>query len=172
MSQPSPENPIAHFLIGVPGSGKSALATLISQTGNYEIISTDEIRQQLYGDQTIQGDWQEIETKALKQIDTAFSKGKSVIYDATNYKRAFRMDFLQKAKALTFNLIWIAWYLNRPLETCIRWNQQRTHQVPEEIIISMHKVLKTLPPITAEGFAKVNIILSQISTTEIEKKIK
>lgn len=173
MSQPSPKNPIAHCLIGVPGSGKSTLATRISQTGNYEIISTDEIRQQLYGDETIQGDWQEIETEVLKRIETALTEGKSVIYDATNYKRPFRIDFLQKAKA--FNLIWIAWHLDTPLETCIRWNQQRTRQVPEEIITSMHKVLKNFPPIRGEGFAGVNTIsvtTSQISTSEIEKKIQ
>ncbi len=196
MSQSDPKNPIAHFLIGVPGSGKSALARLISQIGNYEIISTDEIRQQLYGDETIQGDWPEIETEALKRIYTALTKGKGIIYDATNYKRAFRMDFLQKVneqvksqkvnlkteekddfdfQPSTFNLTWIAWYLDTPLETCIRWNQQRTRQVPEDIIISMHKVLKNFPPIPGEGFARVNTInvtSSQFSTTEIDKQIQ
>ena len=34
------EYPIAHFLIGIPGSGKSTFAKLLSQLGNYQIIST------------------------------------------------------------------------------------------------------------------------------------
>ncbi|WP_138505241.1 WYL domain-containing protein [Nostoc sp. PA-18-2419] len=194
MSQPDPKNPIAHFIIGVPGSGKSAFAVLIAQTGNYEIISTDEIRQQLYGDETIQGEWPKIEAEALKRIYTALTKGKGVIYDATNYKRAFRIDFLQKVnkqvkskkvnrkreekddfESSTFNLTWIAWHLDTPLETCICWNQQRTRQVPEDIIITMHQVLKNFPPISGEGFAKVNTInvtSSQFSTTEIHKQIQ
>lgn len=46
---------LCHFLIGVPSSGKSTFAQLLAQTGNYQIISTDAIRQQLYGDETIQG---------------------------------------------------------------------------------------------------------------------
>ncbi|MGD1910434.1 MAG: hypothetical protein ACFB2X_06150 [Rivularia sp. (in: cyanobacteria)] len=34
------EYPIGHFLIGIPGSGKSTFAKLLSQLGNYQIIST------------------------------------------------------------------------------------------------------------------------------------
>jgi predicted kinase len=73
----------AHFLIGTPGSGKSTFAKLLSSLGNCEIISTDEIRQELYGDATIQGEWHTIEATVINRICTAFSLGKSVIYDAS-----------------------------------------------------------------------------------------
>jgi hypothetical protein len=96
------------------------------------------------------------------------SQGKGLIYDATNFKRALRIDFLHKVNEKVkreenqsnnpLNLTWIAWHIDTPLETSITWNQQRERQVPEEIITSMHKILKDFPPITGEGFAKINKI--------------
>ncbi|MBD2694816.1 ATP-binding protein [Anabaena catenula] len=154
---------IAHFLIGTPGSGKSTFAKLLSSLGNCEIISTDEIRQELYGNATIQGEWHKIEATAINRICTAFSLNKSVIYDATNCKRSFRMDFLLKVKTQLGEwelpqLHWIGWYLKTPLEICIQWNQQRQRQVPPDIIKSMYKMLQYFPPIHGEGFAAVNKI--------------
>lgn len=173
------ENKSAHFLIGIPGSGKSTFAGLISQFG-CEIISTDDIRQELYGDAAIQGDWCQIESEAIYRICTVWKAGKSVVYDATNFKRAFRMDFLRK---LNFKgdwgessyPDWIAWYLNTPLETCIARNQKRDRKVPENIIESMYVAIVDFPPITAEGFAAVNIVdaaSSKFSSEEIKKLIQ
>jgi dephospho-CoA kinase len=53
---------ICHFLIGVPGSGKSTFSAEFAKLGNYRIVSTDAIRASLYGDATIQGEWVEVET--------------------------------------------------------------------------------------------------------------
>jgi predicted kinase len=82
---------LSHFLIGVPGAGKSTFAQLLAQTGDYQIISTDTIRQQLYGDEIIQGNWLEIETEVINQIEQAVTAQTPVIYDATKAKRAWRM---------------------------------------------------------------------------------
>ena len=89
----------AHFLIGPPGSGKSSFAEFLAQVGDCEIISTDKIREEIYGDAKHQGEWFKIESIAIDRIFTALNHGKSIIYDATNVKRAFRMDFLGKVKA-------------------------------------------------------------------------
>lgn len=190
---------ICHFLIGVPGSGKSTFATALCKLGNYVIISTDEIRAALYGDATIQGNWSEVENQALESIENALASGKGVIYDATNFKRAFRMDFLMKAekqvkskkakvKRDSFDFpVWIAWYLKTPIETCIEWNKKRVseappkeaRQVPLEIIETMSKSLSNFPPLTGEGFAAVEEV--DVTTLEpntaafaaqIEKRIK
>ncbi|MBD2528587.1 AAA family ATPase [Nostoc flagelliforme FACHB-838] len=47
---------ICHFFMGVLGSGKTIFAVELAKQGNYRIVSTDTIRQQLYGNATIQGD--------------------------------------------------------------------------------------------------------------------
>ncbi|AFY99371.1 WYL domain-containing protein [Calothrix sp. PCC 6303] len=171
---------ICHFLIGVPGSGKSTFAAALAKLGNNVIISTDEIRTTLYGDAAIQGNWNEIENQALLLIQQAQTSKKSVIYDATNFKRAFRMDFLMKIKedGETLPLRWIAWYLKTPIETCIKWNQNRNRQVPQPIIETMSKLLANFPPLIAEGFATIEEIDvtkfptdTAAFTAQIEKRI-
>ncbi len=150
---------ICHFLIGVPGSGKSTLSTELTKFGNYRIVSTDAIRQELYGDATIQGEWIEIETIVISRISQAIADNIPIIYDATNTKRGWRMDLLQKFNlAIPDPVLWMAWYLQTPLKTCKRWNQQRDRQVPEVIIENMYKSLENFPPIIAEGFAAVKEI--------------
>lgn len=164
--------PICHFLIGIPGSGKSTFAAELAKLGNYRIVSTDEIRHQLYGDAKIQGEWSEVEKAAISQIVGALAQltegiaqGNSVIYDATNAKRVWRMDLLMKLNSSLASLSqhegevqWMAWYLQTPIATCKLWNQKRTRQVPDIIIENMHKSLQDFPPIAAEGFAAVKQI--------------
>ena len=49
------------MFIGVPASGKSTLAVKLAKLINAEILSTDKIREELYKDETIQGNWNDIE---------------------------------------------------------------------------------------------------------------
>lgn len=174
--------PLAHFLIGPPGSGKSTFAQLLSQVGDCEIISTDNIREEIYGDAKKQGDWFKIQSIAIDRIFTALKLGESIIYDATNFKRPFRMDFLGKVEARFADsglsqFKWIGWYLTTPLETCKKWNQQRQRQVDEGVIDNMFKSLQNFSPIPGEGFAVVNEIdvtssqFSQLQVTELIEKI-
>lgn len=154
------ENTIHHFLIGLPASGKSTLAEQLAKLGTeYTIISTDQIRKELFGDESIQGNWLDIENIALSRIKSADESGKIIIYDATNIKRAYRLDFLAKANQITGkSLQWIAWQLDTPLETCQRRNKKRQRQVPAEIIDTMSVSLKQFPPEIAEGFISVKQI--------------
>ncbi|MBE9221757.1 WYL domain-containing protein [Cyanobacterium stanieri LEGE 03274] len=146
---------LCHFLIGVPASGKSTFAKLLAQTGNYQIISTDTVRKQLYGDEIIQGNWQEIEQKVIEQIKQAYDKNLPIIYDATNTKRPWRFDFLNKIRERVGKIDWVAWYLNPDVDTCKKRNQERDRQVPEYIIDEMTKSLRRFPPHVAEGFIHI-----------------
>ncbi len=149
---------LCHFLIGIPGSGKSSFATQLAKLGNYRIISTDEIRQQLYGDAKIQGNWNQIEEIVLTQIEKAIANGEGVIYDATNAKRLWRMEMLVKLSSQLPEIQWMAWYLKTPLSTCLTWNQKRDRQVPQDAIENMFQSLHTFPPTPAEGFITVKTI--------------
>ncbi len=165
---------VCHFLIGVPGSGKSTLAALLAKLG-YRIVSTDAIRQQIYGDEIIQGEWAKIEEVVLKEIQDAISNGFDIVYDATNAVRPWRMDLLRKLNSIHSNsfqhLVWIAWYLKTPPEICKQWNKNRDRQVPDDVIHRMHKSLKDFPPIAAEGFIKVEHI-DVLSAGEIDLQAK
>ncbi len=139
----------SHFLIGAPASGKSTLARwLHTQQPASHLISTDEIRAELYGDQSIQGDWLTIEQVVLHRIHQAIAQGKPVIYDATNCYQPWRLEFLQKCPPMP----WVAWYLACPLTLCLGRNQRRSRQVSPAVIQKMCLHLEEAPPRVTEGF--------------------
>jgi predicted kinase len=153
---------IAHFLIGTPASGKSTLAKEMAQYfQNCVIVSTDVVRQQIFSEPTNFGNWEAVSTEVLKQVQTAIAAGQTVIYDATNAKRAWRINILQKFKVIEPSLDWIGWYIQTPKEICQEWNSQRSAQVPSQVIDTYYEYLRTLPPDTSEGLSeviKVNIL--------------
>jgi predicted kinase len=152
--------PYSYILIGLPGSGKSTLAhQLLALHSHLELVSTDQIREHLYGKSSIQGNWPTIEHQVLTQIQQALQSQKTVIYDATNYNRRHRIDLLQKLSKLS-SIQWIGLYLKTPLDQCKTRNSQRDRQVPEDIIEIMDECLRASPPTLAEGFAKIYQISS------------
>jgi predicted kinase len=161
---------ICHFLIGIPGCGKSSFATLLNRVTKGRIVSTDGIRKALYGDERIQGNWEAIEQEAIAQIQAAIAAGESAIYDATNAKRGWRMSLLFKLQG--FNVPWIGWHLVTPLATCKRWNQSRSRQVPEKVLESMSRSLHQFPPLVAEGFTALYRINPERGFQEVDIQSK
>ena len=166
---------ICHFLIGLPASGKSTLASQVAAFGNCRIVSTDRIREQLFGNEIIQGDWQTIQREVISQMGGAIAAGESIIYDATNAKRVWREDLLDTI-ARQFKgeqLRWIAWYVTTSVETCKEWNQGRSRKVPDEVIEAMAVSLKEVPPTAQEGFiAVVAVNPRRLSKEEVGEKIR
>ncbi|HEY9828393.1 MAG TPA: ATP-binding protein [Stenomitos sp.] len=163
MSKPLP----CFILIGLPGSGKSTLASqIINQNPHYKLISSDYIRQTLYGHYSIQGQWPQIETEILRQIKTALQTQNPVVYDATNANHLYRIELLQKLIAIAL-VQWIGLYLNITLETCKQRNCDRLYPVPERIIEAMAEDLAQHPPSKADGFAKVCAITQPITSSEL-----
>ncbi len=144
----------SHFLIGPPGSGKSTFAVqLLKLDPNAVIVSTDQIRRELFGDEGIQGDWSIIEKQVFARMQGAFLAGRPVIYDATNVKRDWRSSILRQVADK--NVQWIAWHLQTPLSLCQVWNKQRLRQVPFAVIEELYQALQDNPPHIEEGFVVV-----------------
>ncbi len=163
---------ICHFLIGIPGCGKSSFAAMLTKLTEGRIVSTDGIRNSLYGDERIQGNWEAIEQEAIAQIQAAIAAGDSVIYDATNAKREWRMSLLLKLRQ--FEVPWMGWHLVTPLATCQRWNQTRSRQVPDGVLESMSRSLHQFPPLLAEGFAALHRVNPEkgVQEADIQQKIQ
>jgi len=148
---------ICHFMIGVPGSGKSTVAQQLADLTQGLIISTDRIREQLYGEEIIQGNWSEIEGEVLREMERAIASSQPIIYDATNAYRHWRLEILEKIALISPEIprFWVAWVLETPMETCKQWNQNRPRQVPESVIEQMGNAIANFPPTPSEGFIKV-----------------
>ena len=152
--------------MGPPSSGKSTLAAALQQQlPNSIIISTDSIREQLYGEASIQGDWSEIFAQVTKQVQAAIVQGQTILYDATHAKRPWRLSTLHTFLPLAPEQVWIGWHLTTSLETCLKWNRNRHRQVPEAVIETMYAALQTFPPDVAEGMAMIQTIDGSHHTT-------
>jgi predicted kinase len=139
------------LLIGVPGSGKSTWAKRsLVECPQMQLISTDAIRGLLFGDQGIQGSWLLIWQEIQRQLQQAIILRKTTIFDATNAQSAHRREVIALARDLGFREI-IGIWADTPVWLCLARNQKRHRQVPEEVILRMHRQLREAPPNLEEG---------------------
>ncbi|MBW4559840.1 MAG: AAA family ATPase [Mojavia pulchra JT2-VF2] len=139
------------LLIGLPGSGKTTLAKkLQAECPQMQVISTDVIRGQLFGNEAIQGPWLLIWRAIQEELQQVLAAGKTAIYDATNVQRRHRREIITLARDLGFTHITGIW-ANTPVWLCLTRNKRRSRQVPEDVIWRMHRQLRDAPPSLEEG---------------------
>jgi len=139
------------LLIGLPGSGKSTLAKqLIAECPQMQLISTDAIRGQLFGNEIIQGPWFLIWQEVERQLQKTVTANQSAIVDATNVRRCDRRELIALARDLGFTQVTGIW-LTTPIWLCLARNKRRERRVPEDVIFRMHRQLKDAPPSLREG---------------------
>lgn len=129
-----------HLLIGPPASGKTTLAAVLAELVGGQVLSTDAIRAELYGDAAIQGAWPDVEARYHGRIRAAVAEGIPIILDATHGQRPWRLAITQ-ALPLPAPVQWIGWWLTTPLEQCLMWNQERDRQVDTSVIERIHGYL-------------------------------
>ncbi|MBW4618470.1 MAG: AAA family ATPase [Cyanosarcina radialis HA8281-LM2] len=140
------------LLIGLPGSGKSSLAQqMVVEDPQRQPISTDAIRDRLFGDESIQGSWPLVRERIQQQLQAAVSSAvPEVIYDATNAHQQHRREAIALGRNCGCDRITGIW-LDLPVDRCLESNRERSRQVPEEIIWQMYRQLVLFPPSIADG---------------------
>ena len=141
------------MMIGIPASGKTSLAEQIAKSEDAEIVSSDSIRKELYGDESIQGDSNKVFRILQDRVVKGLNENKNMIYDATNISYRTRMAFLQRIRKLEVEKIAIM--VATPYEQCLIRNSQRERQVPEEVIKRMY--LNFYVPQYFEGWDDIQI---------------
>jgi predicted kinase len=53
----------AFVMVGAPGSGKSTFASKLAESENAFIVSGDNVRAELYGNEATQGHWPDIQDR-------------------------------------------------------------------------------------------------------------
>ena len=141
-------------LIGIPGSGKTTYANnYIKEHGGVH-LSSDGIRKELYGDEAIQSNPNEVFSLMQKRAVEALNDGRTVIYDATNVTRKDRANIIAacpKFVRIEAHVIWAT------IETCIERDTARERTVGQAVINKMLKRFQ--PPFYDEGFDDIKIVL-------------
>ena len=138
------------MLVGVPGCGKSTYARKMEAL-DYIWISSDKIREELYGGEEIQGNPKDVFTKMYERTFEALNEGKDVVYDATNIKRKDRMSLLAEIdKRVKRKVYKKCSYFAVDPSICKERNSKRERTVPEEVIDKMLKTFEV--PVYREGW--------------------
>lgn len=144
------------MLVGLPGAGKSTYAKTNLIEDGVSYLSSDKIREELYGDESVQGDPNKVFRIMHQRVDELLNNGVTVVYDATNVTRKNRKSILQRIKqkhtgaTLEAHIIWA------PVETCIERDSNRGRTVGEQVI---HKFLhRWETPYYDEGFDKIVLV--------------
>ena len=151
-----------NMMIGPAGCGKSTYAdTIWFYNNNMEIVSSDAIREELYGDESIQGDSKEVFSMMHSRTIELLDEDISVIYDATNLTYKNRKAILDKVKD---KARCYAFIVATPIKRILQQNAERARKVPEEVIMQQLKQFEM--PTYEEGFAAI-IIIDDVDTLPV-----
>lgn len=160
--------PFLIMLVGLPASGKTALAKQLAIEDG-EIIATDEafyprpvihssdaLRLELYGSEEDNRHNNQLFTELHRRIKRDLLDGKHVIYDATNIKKKQRMAFLNEIAGIVCEKVCIC--VMTTFEDCLARNSERERKIPERAIERMYKNWQ--PPHYHEGFNQIYFYFS------------
>lgn len=142
------------LLVGPPGVGKTTYATeyIKSHPGTVHLAS-DKIRKELWGDETIQDNPNEVFSLMQNRAVASLNFGSDVICDATFMTRKSRSSIIAacpKFAKIEAHIIWA------PIEVCIERDADRKRTVGKEVIDGMLKRFQA--PYYDEGIDEINII--------------
>ena len=160
--------PTLYCLCGLPASGKSTFAKQLSEQQNAIICSSDEIREELYGNINDQEHNQEVFTELHRRIKENLKNGKNAIYDATNINYKKRRAFLSELKNIPCNKVCII--MATPYKECLRRNEERGRTIPYYVISSMYRNWNM--PYWFEGWNDIRICYTCEAWNDINKWVE
>ena len=125
------------LLCAVPGAGKTYFAKVAEESGEYKLVSSDDIREALWGDASIQKNLKRVFSEMEARTIANLQEGYNVIYDATNIKRKDRLSILNKVKELCPSVGTYCLRFDVPLDECIRRAAARERKVSADVIYRM-----------------------------------
>lgn len=143
------------MLVGLPAVGKDTWAREYIKThANTVIHSSDDIREELYGDASCQDNPQKVFEIMCARTIKSLQEGKDVIYNATNLKYKNRRSILTQVKKQT-NATCHCKVFAALITECMRRNTLRKRQVPNSVIERMARQWQT--PCEWEGFKDIEL---------------
>lgn len=143
------------LLVGISGSGKTTYAQkyIESHPGTVH-LSSDNIRKELYRDETVQDNHSLVFYRMQTRAVDALNFGSDVIYDATNLTRKDRASIISQCPKFAKIEAHVVW---APIEVCIERDATRKRTVGKEVIDRMLKRFQA--PFVDEDIDEIKVIM-------------
>ncbi|MDK2822029.1 MAG: hypothetical protein PWP31_1994 [Clostridia bacterium] len=140
------------ILVGPPGAGKSTWR----QKFKGKIISTDDIRREIFGVQFYPKLEPAVWRIAFQRLRNSLKEDKEVCFDATNTTRARRRPLIKMGKEANASIEAVVFLID--LETLLERNAKRPpgKKVPKEVVKKKYEELEM--PAYEEGIDLIKII--------------
>ena len=125
---------VLYVMIGPSGAGKSTIAKCFAEKNNAEIVSTDEIRKMLFGNEEIQREGRRVFEAAYMATRAHLNHRRSVVFDATNTTMKGREEVLRAVADCLECKQRVAVLVTPPIEICLERNNKRNRKVPKKVI--------------------------------------
>lgn len=145
--------PTLVMMVGLVGSGKTTYAKKLAEEMTATVFSSDELREEMFGDVDNQENNQKLFQELHKRIKECLKSGNNAIYDATNISSKRRRGFLNELKNIDCCKKCVI--MATPYKQCLENNRHRDRVVPEWVIERMYRKWQT--PHWFEGFDGVSI---------------
>ena len=142
------------MLIGIVASGKSTYAKKLAEETDTIILSSDQLREEMYGDISDQTHNAEVFAELHKRCKENLQKQVNIIYDATNVNMRKRLAFFRELKDI--DCYKKAIVFATPYELCLEQNSKRDRKVPEDVIKRMRENFHF--PLYNEGFDEIEFV--------------
>lgn len=130
-----------HVMVGPPASGKTTTANKLSNLNPNPsiVVSSDKIREELYGSEDIQGNPLKVFSTVQNRIIKALAEGYDVYFDAINTKVRQLKNNLESIKTeikrtANIDIQTYGYFMHTALDVCIYANSLRERHVPENVI--------------------------------------
>lgn len=154
------------LMVGPSGAGKSTLARRRHE--HEAIVSTDDIRLELYGSLTGITDQREVFRRARERAILRLSRGESVVVDATNLKQRDRLAFVDLVPP---DITVIYEVVDRPLPEKIAtggWRSERKIEGGVSLVEGTDRLFQAELPLILAGDERPNVLVRDLRTTQTE----
>ena len=143
--------PTLYVMCGISGSGKSYYAADLAELEpDTEIVSTDAIREELFGDASVQKDGDKVFAIAYDRTRKFLEEGKNVVFDAMSLRPRDRFSLISQFDKMAHMFCMVT---GNDSARALENQRKRDRQVPDEVVLAQAKRFKM--PTIEEGWEEI-----------------